>query len=412
MSPRDIRVGPRLALAFGAVLLLLIVTAGYATLRLAAMRDIVQHVAVDRWERAVVANNLVDAVNAGARAKFLMTGSTDSSLVAEATAHLATARQGINGAYAGLDTLLTLPDETALLARIKEARRVHVAAFDGATAAGKAGQPEEMARLVRTEVVPTLDAYIGVINELIALQKRLIHDGAQAGLLTAAEGRKVAILLTTLALLLGAAGAVVITRSIVRPLDDLRVAADRLALGDIEQTVNAEARDEIGDLSRSFAAMMTGQRALATAARGLAGGDAAVAVDVRSPADTLGLAVQQLRETVRSLTGETTKLVAAAKGGRLSERGDVSGFHGAYADLVRGINDTLDAVVAPMQETTTVLERLAERDLTARVQGQYAGDHATVKNALNSALDALGAAMREVGAASQQVASAGGQIAG
>ena len=87
-------------------------------------------------------------------------------------------------------------------------------------------------------------------------------------------------------------------------------------------------------------------------------------------------------------------------------------MQGAYRELVVGLNDTLEAVVVPMRESTAVLERLAARDLAARVRGEYVGDHARVQQALNAALDGLDGALREVRASSEQVAAAGGQIAG
>jgi methyl-accepting chemotaxis protein len=44
---------------------------------------------------------------------------------------------------------------------------------------------------------------------------------------------------------------------------------------------------------------------------------------------------------------------------------------------VEGFNGTLDAVLKPIVEAREVLERLAERDLRARVKVSYQGDHGT-----------------------------------
>jgi methyl-accepting chemotaxis protein len=69
-------------------------------------------------------------------------------------------------------------------------------------------------------------------------------------------------------------------------------------------------------------------------------------------------------------------------------------------------------VVAPVTEATAVLERVAGRDLTARVEGDYRGDHARIKAAVNAAVENLESALAEVALASEQVASAADQIAG
>jgi methyl-accepting chemotaxis protein len=53
---------------------------------------------------------------------------------------------------------------------------------------------------------------------------------------------------------------------------------------------------------------------------------------------------------------------------------------------------------------------VAARDLTARVKGDYKGDHAKIKTSLNMAVDNLESALSQVGEATQQVAGASGQI--
>ncbi|MEK7392164.1 MAG: methyl-accepting chemotaxis protein [Fibrobacterota bacterium] len=67
-------------------------------------------------------------------------------------------------------------------------------------------------------------------------------------------------------------------------------------------------------------------------------------------------------------------------------------------------------MIGPVNEAAQVLEKVAARDLTARMLGNYAGDLAKIKNSLNLAVENLETAMGQVGEATQQVASASGQI--
>ena len=66
------------------------------------------------------------------------------------------------------------------------------------------------------------------------------------------------------------------------------------------------------------------------------------------------------------------------------------------ASALEGVNATLDAVMGPINEAAQVLEKLAQRDLTARVKGSYQGDHAKIKDALNATAEALHEAMAQV----------------
>ena len=60
-----------------------------------------------------------------------------------------------------------------------------------------------------------------------------------------------------------------------------------------------------------------------------------------------------------------------------------SAHQGDFRKIVQGVNDTLDSVVGPLNEATAVLEEIAARNMTVRVQGAYRGDLAKIKQALN-----------------------------
>jgi methyl-accepting chemotaxis protein len=115
-------------------------------------------------------------------------------------------------------------------------------------------------------------------------------------------------------------------------------------------------------------------------------------------------------EAVGRLVEDAVGLAKAGVEGRLQTRADASKHQGDFAKIVQGVNETLDAVIGPVTEATQVLEKVAGRDLTARVQGNYAGDLGRIKTALNEAVSNLETALSQVGEASSQVAGASGQI--
>ena len=115
-------------------------------------------------------------------------------------------------------------------------------------------------------------------------------------------------------------------------------------------------------------------------------------------------------DSLKAMNSEVATLVEAAVAGNLDARGDTTKFQGDYAKLVQGINETLEEVLGPVNEASAVLEKVAARDLTARVMGEYQGDHARIKEALNTATKNLDDGMSQVGVSSEQVVSAAGQI--
>jgi methyl-accepting chemotaxis protein len=116
-------------------------------------------------------------------------------------------------------------------------------------------------------------------------------------------------------------------------------------------------------------------------------------------------------EAVRRLVGDTDGLVQAAVRGQLSTRVEASSHLGDFRKVVEGVNQVLDAVTAPVAEAAVALERLARRDLRARAQGRFQGDHARLQRSLDATAEALHGAMIQVAAAAEQVSSAAGQIA-
>ena len=114
---------------------------------------------------------------------------------------------------------------------------------------------------------------------------------------------------------------------------------------------------------------------------------------------------------VNAVVADVRGLVEAAVEGRLSVRADAARHQGDFRKIVEGINQTLDAVLAPITEAAGVLDRLAARDLRARVAGTYRGDHARIQASLNATAEALHEAIAQVAEAADQVSSASQQIA-
>ncbi|MDX2013216.1 MAG: methyl-accepting chemotaxis protein [Myxococcaceae bacterium] len=117
--------------------------------------------------------------------------------------------------------------------------------------------------------------------------------------------------------------------------------------------------------------------------------------------------VTEEREAQRAVE----RLISAAVEGRLDERIDASGWAGFMRTLAEGVNRLLDAVVAPTREVARVVERLAEGDLTARMQGEYAGEFLSLRRSLDGSLASLEQAMSRVLSASATIATASADIA-
>jgi len=93
-----------------------------------------------------------------------------------------------------------------------------------------------------------------------------------------------------------------ISRSITTPLSHLILVAREIGeSGDLDQKIELDRQDEIGDLARTFNNMMTYLKEMAAISEAIAGGDLTVAVEPRSKSDTLAHAFSRMTEGLRSL---------------------------------------------------------------------------------------------------------------
>lgn len=116
------------------------------------------------------------------------------------------------------------------------------------------------------------------------------------------------------------------------------------------------------------------------------------------------------QRNVLAIVTDAGALNASAAAGDLSQRADVTKYSGSFGELAGGINRLLDNVSGPLREASSVLQNVAARDLSARMEGDYSGEFVAMQEALNAAVTNLDQALADVSAAAEQVAGAGLEI--
>ncbi|MDH5492801.1 MAG: methyl-accepting chemotaxis protein, partial [Myxococcales bacterium] len=224
------------------------------------------------------------------------------------------------------------------------------------------------------------------------------------------EIRNVLLMAGAVALALILVLGIVIGRRVSKPIVGMAKIADRMSRGDFGTDVHHESGDEVGTLAESMRQLSEYIRGLAGAAEALGRGDLEVEIQARSEADALAQNFGRARDTLASLLEDLRGLIQAAEEGRLVERADPGTHEGVYRDLLIGVNAMMDASARPMEEVVQTLSKVANRDLSARMQGEYLGQYAQLKTALNSALENLEGTLSQVAASADQVAAAASQI--
>jgi methyl-accepting chemotaxis protein len=94
-------------------------------------------------------------------------------------------------------------------------------------------------------------------------------------------------------------------------------------------------------------------------------------------------------DTINLLIREVNNLTISASEGNLSVRANSSGLQGDYAKIILGVNNTLDALVTPLNVAADYVDRISKGDIPSQIEIEYKGDFNAIKNNLNNLISAL-----------------------
>jgi len=132
--------------------------------------------------------------------------------------------------------------------------------------------------------------------------------------------------------------------------------------------------------------------------------------EYRGEFNRLKVSFNKCFEAVRLLVSDSNMLVVSALDGKLAARADASKHEGDFRKIVDGVNKTLDAVIKPVEEASGCLEQMAKGNLDVAMKGEYKGDHARIKDALNRTIDSMNEILTQVSIAVDQVDTGSRQV--
>ena len=161
--------------------------------------------------------------------------------------------------------------------------------------------------------------------------------------------------------------------------------AKSIMAGDYTQKIEITGEDEIGQLAKALNEM----------------------TDLLS---SKSIEVQKNLDMAKDVVEQVNYAAAEIKLGNLNVRANAGNAIGNFRQMIDGFNESLNAIIAPMTEATDILEKVAHGDLTVRLTGNYQGDHAKLKVALNKAINNLDEGLGQVSSSTSQFTTASSQI--
>jgi methyl-accepting chemotaxis protein len=297
MNLKDWKIGTRLSLGFGLLILMLLACVIIAMMRFSQVSDVNTRIIEKDWVKAEAANAVNATTRANARRTMELIIVGDVAQLATIKERIAENKKIIDDALATLDKLVYLPEGKALLADLKERRGKYVQSFSKVAKLMEDGNKEEATRVMNTETLPALDALQDPINKLTDLQKKIVvasSDEVRRGIQAA---QVLMAVLGVAGVLLGLVLASFITRSITRPLTQAVQVAKTVAAGNLGSQIDVQSRDETGELLQALREMNDSL--------------AHIVQQVRQGSDAMATATSQIAAGNTDLSGRTEEQASA-----------------------------------------------------------------------------------------------------
>jgi len=341
----NLKIGVRLATGFAITLILLIVIAVIGVNRIGALNAEVSDLAKDKFPKSVLAADITESIGTISRQLRNAYLYSDSERQKSLDA-IGEERVKITTTLDKLDKIVTSDKGKDLMAKIKTTRAAYVVSQEKAIEMIKSNAKlADFSALLQGELRKTQNEYNQTVLDFGNLQNELVEKAGVAAEEEAASASRLLTILGVIASIVTVFAAWVITRSITGPTQKLVDGANKMAKGDFAFAMDIDSKDEIG---------------------------------------ALAAAIKAMQAAVQAMIADAALLSKAAVEGKLATRADASKHQGDFAKIVGGVNDTLDAVIGPLNVTAKYVDDISKGVIPPVITDNYNGDFNTIKGNLNN----------------------------
>jgi methyl-accepting chemotaxis protein len=338
----NMKVSSRLALAFSAVLILLVGVLLTGINRLAVVNDHLRAITDENNIEGSAAKEIrQDIYRIGVLVRDIIID-TDLEKLKKEREQLNPVLQGLDDSVGKLDRLFnslasTTATEKDLMAKVKEMTPGFKAAAAGVADLGSVNKNEEATALLRKEFDPRDEAIRPVLDQLATFEDKLNEQAAVDAANVYSSGRTLMIVLGALAILVGIAAALLFSRSLLGQLGgepaEVVAVMQSVSRGDFKVQVNVRP----GDTSSMLAA-------------------------VKKMVETAGASVEDVKRVMKSVSeGDLTQTIDRSYEGAFGELKEyANGTVLKLSAIIGEVNSTADALAGAAEEVSTTSQSLSQ----------------------------------------------------
>ena len=296
---KNLKIGIRLGIGFGVVLLLLIIVSGIAYLRIGQVDAGIDDIVEDKFPKTVLANNIINNINITARTLRNAALVKQPEEMAKELERTLAARKQVGEDFEKLDKMMESAEGRKLFDRSQETRKITVADQNKYLDLLKAGKKDEAVEVLITAVRKSQGDYIKAVTDIIDHQSASMKKTGEAAGQLAMQTQTLVLMLGLVAVVLAAVIGFWVARSITKPLSEAMNVANELSEGNLTVKIEVDSKDETGQLKQAMSNMV--------------GKLSHIIGEVTTNADSLNNAAQQVSATAQSLSQATSEQAASVE---------------------------------------------------------------------------------------------------
>jgi methyl-accepting chemotaxis protein len=305
----NMKVGTRLGIGFGIVVMLLIGMTLFGINRMSSLNDGTSLLVNDRYPKVVLANEILDGINFNALAMRNLLITEDPEKIKAALSEIKSNVTRVGEKIAQLDKTISTEKGKQVFNEVKEARSKYVVTQNEYLKLIGEGKKQEAGEYLLSSVVQAQTAYFSQVQNLIALIGTIMVKSGEDAEKNYQNSRNMLSGIAIIAILLACGFAYWTTRSITRPLNQAVQIARTIADGDLTSKIQVESSDETGQLLQALkdmnnslvrivAQVRTGTDTIASASTQIAAGN----LDLSSRTEEQASSLEETAASMEELT--------------------------------------------------------------------------------------------------------------
>ena len=244
---QNLKIGTRLGLGYGLVLLLMVGVAFFGILGMQRSNEAVRHIVEVNLKKITLSVEMADTVNVISRVTRTIAVLDDAKQEEQGLQEIGVANQNYDVAFVAIENMPIRELGLAHLGRLKDLKAAAMVANTKFIEQLKVNKPQALELLFK-DAIPKTKLWLDSIHEFIEAQKAISIEDEKRATSTFDESLLLMLILSSAAILAGTLTAWLVTKSITQPINSAVQFAQIVASGDLTSDITIEGRDEAAQL--------------------------------------------------------------------------------------------------------------------------------------------------------------------